>query len=66
MANRKEMKSFLTRMDLTTYRKLRYIANRDCRSINQQINYLALHCIRVYEKTYGAIDESLLTDDQQV
>ena len=59
---KKEFKTFLTRMDLDTYKKLRYIATRDCRSMNQQIYFLTRNCIQAYEDTHGAIDDSLLTE----
>lgn len=49
-------------MDWDTYKKLRYIAARDCRSMNQQIYFLARNCIQAYEKEHGGIDDSLLAD----
>ncbi len=38
-------------------RKITYIAKREKRSMNAQIEYLIDECIREYEAEYGAVPE---------
>ena len=47
--------------DLTA-NKLKYIAEKSCRSMNQQIDYILLQFIADYEKVNGKID---LTDCEE-
>lgn len=43
------------RFDDTTRRKLTYIAKKNHRSFNAQMEYLAEQCIQAYEQEHGEI-----------
>lgn len=43
----------------STAQKLKYIAEKQCRSVNQQIEYILLQFIMDYEKVNGKIEPSV-------
>ena len=51
----KEIKHIGLRVTPDIHQKLRYIAQYEGRTINGQILYLALDCIRKFEKEHGPI-----------
>ena len=50
------------RVDDLLHEKLRYIAEREGRSLNGQIRYLLHRGIFEFEKTHGKIEETQLQD----
>lgn len=42
--------------DLQLYAKLKYIAQVEGRSINQQVNYVVRQWVQAYEKARGPVD----------
>lgn len=52
-----DIKNIGLRVQLETYKKLKYIAQYEGRTINGQALYLILNCIREFEKTNGPIPE---------
>ncbi len=55
---KEEIKHIGLRVDPETYLKLRYIAKYEGRTINGQVLYLALSCIREFEKKHGEINQA--------
>lgn len=47
---------FTLRIDDDLYEKLRVIAEKNKRSLNRQIEFLAEQCAEDYEKAYGEIE----------
>lgn len=47
---------FTLRMDDGLYEKLKVIADKNKRSLNRQIEFLAEKCAEDYEKEYGEIE----------
>lgn len=43
------------RFETTTLRKITYIAKRNKRSLNAQLEYLAHNCVKEYESEHGPI-----------
>lgn len=52
------------RVEAEIYDKLKYIAKYEGRSLSGQIIYLALQCIRLFERDHGAITQEELTRDK--
>ena len=53
----KDVKNIGLRVRPEVYRKFRYIAEYEGRTINGQALYLILSCIRAFEKEHGPIPE---------
>ncbi len=54
----KNIKNIGLRVNPETHLKLRYIAKYEGRTINGQVLYLALSCIREFEKKHGEITQA--------
>lgn len=50
--------AFSLRIDESTYKKLKAVANKEMRSINSQCEYFLLQSIELYEKENELIPES--------
>ncbi len=50
-----EIKNIGLRVDMETYRKLRYIARYEWRTINSQVYHLIRACVLEFEKEHGPI-----------
>ena len=48
--------SMSLKTDLQLYAKLKYIAQVEGRSINQQVNYVVRQWVQAYEKARGPVD----------
>lgn len=48
-------KDFSLRMDAQTLRKLHYIAGREGRSVNNELNRIVIRRIKRFEQRYGVI-----------
>ena len=57
---KRAIKNIGLRVDPNIYKKLRYIAKYEGRTINGQAHYLILSCIREFEKEHGPIPEDEL------
>lgn len=44
------------RIDNELYKKIKFIADRELRSINAQLEYCVLQCVRDFEEKYGQIN----------
>lgn len=53
----KEIKNIGLRVDMEVYRKLRYIARYEWRTINSQVCQLIRACILEFEREHGPIPE---------
>lgn len=51
----KEIKNIGLRVDMESYRKLRYIARYEWRTINGQVYHLIRACILEFEREHGPI-----------
>jgi hypothetical protein len=54
-AMEKEIKHVGLRVTPEIHKKLHYIAEYEGRTLNGQVHYLILQCIREFEKEYGPI-----------
>ena len=45
-----------TRLDENTHQKLKFIADKELRSLNAQLEYFILQGIKEYEANHGLID----------
>ncbi|WP_130848470.1 hypothetical protein [Intestinimonas timonensis] len=52
----KDVKHIGLRVSPEVHNKLRYLATYEGRTINGQVQYLILQCIRDFEKEHGPID----------
>ncbi len=52
----KDVKHIGLRVSPEVHNKLRYLATYEGRTINGQVQYLILQCIRNFEKEHGPID----------
>ena len=52
----KDVKHIGLRVSPEVHGKLRYLASYEGRTINGQVQYLILQCIREFEKEHGPID----------
>ncbi len=56
----REVKHVGLRVSPEIHKKLRYIAEYDGRTLNGQVHYLILQCIRQFEQEHGPIPEEEL------
>ena len=52
----KDVRKCQLRMDAVLYEKLKYVAARDGRSLNNEINYCAMQTVKAYEQEHGEIE----------
>jgi len=48
--------AFQIRLDETTHKKLKFIADSELRSLNSQLEYFVLQGIKNYESIHGSVD----------
>ena len=56
----KERIAFQVRLEESTHAKLKYIADKELRNLNSQLEYYVLKGIEKYEKEHGTIPPSEL------
>lgn len=54
------------RLDESTHTKLKYIAEKELRSLNAEMEYLILKGIESYEAQYGIIDAQGLKEQEEL